>query len=162
MSMDTVIVESEEVLQDLQTPKKDLYLFVCSGNTCRSPMAATLFNHYYGDDRRAATSAGLFADASPMSQNAALALELSGITPPDHISKTVDAEMLKEAVQVIGITTAHADSLIWTYPQFASKITKLPTDIADPYGGDLAAYQACLEKIKQALSDMFGPTKTAC
>jgi hypothetical protein len=33
-------------------------------------------------------------------------------------------------------------------------------DISDPYGGDLAVYQACLEKIKEALFDMFGPAKT--
>ncbi len=160
MSMEAIIVESEKVLQDLQPLKKELYLFVCSGNTCRSPMAAALFNHFYGNDCRAAISAGLYADASPLSQNAALALEMAGITPPNHISQTVDAEMLNEAVQVIGITAAHADSLIWAYPQFASKITKMPEDIADPYGGDLSAYQACLKNIQKALLDMFGPAET--
>ena len=46
MSMEAIIVESEKVLQDLQPLKKELYLFVCSGNTCRSPMAAALFNHF--------------------------------------------------------------------------------------------------------------------
>ncbi|MCI8611022.1 MAG: low molecular weight protein arginine phosphatase [Clostridiales bacterium] len=160
MNICTIAVESEETLQNLQVPKKDLYLFVCSGNTCRSPMAAAIFNYYYGNDNRAAISAGLYADASPLSPNAAHALELAGISPPDHISQPVDTDMLNKAVQIIGITAAHADSLIWTYPQFASKITKMSMDISDPYGGDLAVYQACLEKIKEALFDMFGPAKT--
>lgn len=162
---------AEAVKAPLQTPMeapieipqgKEIYLFVCSGNTCRSPMAAALFNHYYGSSSRTADSAGLYADGAPLSQNAARALELAGITPPEnHISKTVDASMLRQATQVIGITAAHADSLLWSCPQFASKITKLPIDIPDPYGGDLEQYQACLEKIKEALSQMFGPAEPA-
>ncbi len=160
MNTRTVAFETAEVLQNLQQSKKDLYLFVCSGNTCRSPMAAALFNHYYGNDSRTAVSAGLYADASPISPNAAHALELAGITPPDHISQPVDTNILEKAVQVIGVTAAHTDSLIWTYPQFASKITKMSTDISDPYGGNLSVYQACLEKMKEALVDMFGPMKT--
>ncbi len=160
MNMRTVAIETAEAPQNLKQSKKDLYLFVCSGNTCRSPMAAALFNHYYGDDNCTAISAGLYADSSPISLNAAHALELAGITPPNHISQPVDTGMLEEAVQIIGITAAHTDSLIWAYPQFASKITKMSMDICDPFGGDLAAYQACLEKIKEALLDMFGPAKT--
>ena len=140
-----------------QIPAREFYLFVCSGNTCRSPMAAALFNHYYGTDTRIAESAGLFADGSPMSENAFLALKQAGITPPEHISRPVNETLIRQATQVIGITAAHADSLIWSCPHFASKITKLPIDIPDPFGGDLAVYQKCLETIKQALFEMFGP-----
>ena len=140
-----------------QLPEQEVYLFVCSGNTCRSPMAAALFNAYYGTDNRIAESAGLFADGSPISQNAALALEQAGITPPEHISRSVSESLIQKATQVIGITAAHADSLIWSCPHFASKITKLPIDIPDPYGGDLSVYQTCLEAIQKALFAMFGP-----
>lgn len=136
----------------------ELFLFVCSGNTCRSPMAAALFNYYYGNDNRIGVSAGLYADGSPISENAALALEQAGITPPEHhISRPVSESLIRQATQVIGITAAHADSLMWSCPHFASKITKLPIDIPDPYGGDLSVYQTCLEKIKNALFEMFGP-----
>ena len=140
-----------------QVPAHEFYLFVCSGNTCRSPMAAALFNHYYGTDTRIAASAGLFADGSPMSHNASLALEQAGITPPEHISRPVSEALIRQASQVIGITAAHADSLIWSCPPFASKITKLPIDIPDPFGGDLAVYQKCLETIRTALFEMLGP-----
>ena len=56
---------AEAVKEPLQTPMeasieipqgKEIYLFVCSGNTCRSPMAAALFNHYYGSSDRTADS----------------------------------------------------------------------------------------------------------
>ncbi len=140
-----------------QPPMQELYLFVCSGNTCRSPMAAALFNHFYGTDNRIAVSAGLYADGSPISRNAALALEQAGITPPEHISRSVSEVLIRQATQVIGITAAHADSLMWSCPHFASKITKLPVDIPDPFGGDLSVYQTCLDTIKSALLEMFGP-----
>lgn len=143
--------------QPHQAPEQEVYLFVCSGNTCRSPMAAALFNAYYGTDTRIAESAGLFADGSPISQNATLALEQAGIIPPEHISRPVSESIIQRAAQVIGITAAHADSLIWSCPHFASKITKLPIDIPDPYGGDLSVYQACLQSIQKALFEMFGP-----
>lgn len=140
---------------------REFYLFVCSGNTCRSPMAAALFNHYYGTDTRIAESAGFFADGSPMSENASLALEQAGITPPEHVSRPVSEALILQATQVIGITAAHADSLIWSCPHFASKITKLPVDIPDPFGGDLAVYQKCLKTIQSALFEMFGPPTRA-
>ena len=56
---------------------------------------------------------------------------------------------------VVGITGRHAMQLILMYPAYASRITALPRDIADPYGGDLPEYEDCLQQIGEALADMF-------
>ncbi|MBR4961512.1 MAG: low molecular weight protein arginine phosphatase [Clostridia bacterium] len=136
-------------------------LFVCTGNTCRSPMAAALYNALYAGDASRAFSAGLAADGSGISKNAVQALERAGIKAapdnnyPAHISRTVKETDLEEADLVIGITGRHAMQLMFAAPEYASKITAMPTDIGDPYGSDLQTYEACLAQIRGALADMF-------
>ena len=142
---------------DIAASKRERYLFVCTGNTCRSPMAAALFNRCYANERRFAASAGLAADGSPLSENARRALMEAGIAPPPHRSTPLTEAQMAAATRVIGLTARHADSITWAFPAFAQKITALPIDIPDPYGGDLSAYIACLAKIRQALAEMFGP-----
>ena len=68
-------------------------------------------------------------------------------------------EDLEKADLVVGITGRHATSLLFAAPGYASRITSLPMDIPDPYGGDLPVYEACLEKIGEALDAMFTADK---
>ena len=130
-------------------------LFVCSGNTCRSPMAQALFNHKYASDGRYAESCGLFATGAPVSANAEKALEEYGIKGFSHISRNVSAELMRRAELVVGLTGRHASQLIMSYPQFASKITAMPADISDPYGRTLEDYRRCLAEIDAGLADAF-------
>ena len=146
-----------------ETPEKTggRILFVCIGNTCRSPMAAALYNARYAGDGSHAFSAGLAADGSGISGNALLALSRAGIRAvpdnnyPAHVSHTVTEEDLKKADLVIGITGRHTMQLLFAAPEYASRITAMPTDIADPYGGDLQTYEVCLAQIDNALAVMF-------
>ncbi|MBQ8401418.1 MAG: low molecular weight protein arginine phosphatase [Clostridia bacterium] len=155
----------EEVLEKSvgEEPEKKRILFVCTGNTCRSPMAAALYNAKYADPASHAVSAGLAADGSGISRNAILALLDMGIRSAEendylsHVSHTVTETDMEKADLVIGMTGRHAMRLLMLYPAYASKITAMPADIADPYGGDGQAYRSCLEQIDRALAEMFLP-----
>ena len=150
--------------------------FVCTGNTCRSPMAAAVLNHktriiegctacdinkLLNTKPIRATSAGLCAFGDPIAENAARALEEAGIPSladnhyRAHVSRSIDLETMEACDRIVGLTSKHAMQLLTMYPQFASKITCFPEDIPDPFGGDLETYRACLEAIRRGIDDMF-------
>ncbi len=135
--------------------EKKKILFVCTGNTCRSPMAEVIFNFDYADRGYIAESAGLCADGSPMSENALDALfeegyRIKGVHPSRQLTKA----MLEAADLVVGISSSHAMQIIMSNPEYAVKVYAMPFDITDPYGGSLETYKACLADIKKALAIM--------
>ena len=124
-------------------------LFVCTGNTCRSPMAMALFNDKakkLGLDA-VAFSRGLYADGSEISANASAALCDVGIADCSHISRTVSKEDMVEADTVFGISRRHAENLNAMFPEFGDKIFAFPFDISDSFGGDLETYRRSLSEI---------------
>lgn len=150
--------------------------FVCTGNTCRSPMAEALLNDMtrvppvcsmcdieklLNTKKIRATSAGLYATGAPIAENAVKSLEKAGIRSlPDnnyrsHISRNLDIELMESCDRIVGMTSAHAMSLFAAFPEYASKITAMPVDIPDPFGGDEAAYDACLAAIERGIKELF-------
>ncbi len=158
-----VLQVPEKKYDGIITPK--VYLFVCSGNTCRSPMCEAVFNDKYANESRFAISAGLYGDGSPISANAIAALEEFGIKSrpgndyANHISTTLNESMIKSADYIYGVTSSHAFSMIIKFPEYASKISSLPTEISDPFGGDVEDYKKCLEDIIASFDMMFGEKK---
>ena len=111
-------------------------LFVCTGNTCRSPMAMALFNDIAKKENidASALSAGLFTeDGLPYSENSVLALSEDGIS------------------MIFGLTYSHGQGVISAFPEYADKVYRFPMNISDPFGGDIVTYKRCLSQIKDGI-----------
>ena len=157
-------MQTEEItfiMKDERTRDIRVYCFVCTGNTCRSPMAAALLNHYGAPKGIFAFSRGIYASVgSPISENAAKALENAGIESHgrnDYLSHRA-IQFTKEDFEccdgVFAISPSHAEALMMAFPEYAGKIRVLG-DISDPFGGDLARYEECLSDITEAMKNHF-------
>lgn len=140
--------------------------FVCTGNTCRSPMAAAVANAMAKQSeplqKTVAFSAGLYAnDGEPISLHAQEALEAAGVLPvPDrdyrnHRAHTLSDADVDSADLLVGMSGGHCMELLMRYPQAAQKITVMPTPISDPFGGDLAVYTQCLAEITDGVKTLL-------
>ena len=131
-------------------------IFVCTGNTCRSPMAEGLFKKILQEQNKEnilVSSAGLSVPVSaPASQNAIITMKEQGIDLQQHRAQQLTATMLAAADRIYVMTDQQQQILQTLYPQFAKKIQQLSTDaISDPFGQDIQAYRTCAEQIRQAL-----------
>ncbi len=128
--------------------KRKRLLFVCTGNTCRSPMAAALWRQMGGE----AESAGLYArEGEPASANAVWAMDELGLDLTGHTARTVTEEMLRAADAAVCMTAGHAQALCARFPSMKDKVFVMPLEIPDPFGGDAEEYRACAERMRDAL-----------
>lgn len=132
-------------------------LFVCTGNTCRSPMAEGLFKKLVSDKNIKnieSSSAGLFAmTGDEVSLNSVKACERFGVDISSHRARRITAYILDETDKFVCMTPEHAASLSLYVP--SEKIIVLGNGIPDPYGGDTETYMICANSIKTALSEQF-------
>ena len=101
------------------------------------------------------------APGAPISANAMTALKAAGVLPtPDdrfdlHTARPVDDALIRGCDRVVGISHRHAMELICSFPAFAEKISSMPRDIPDPFGGSAEDYIRCLDAIAAGLKEMF-------
>ena len=134
--------------------KKKNIIFVCTGNTCRSPMAEIILKNKLklaGVDNIKVSSAGLSAGVGEkISRNSLLALKQLGYKSYAFKSKPLTHSAIIKADLVLCMTMQHKTWLKGYDNVFAiSEITGL-NDISDPYGGDLGVYIKTSHQLEDA------------
>lgn len=135
-------------------------LFVCTGNTCRSAMAAAIMNDIAekNDLNILIDSAGIFASiGQKASEEAIKAMEEMNIDLSSHRSKPLTDELINMADVILTMTNAHKQLIAQMAPEKVFTLSEYAggeTDIIDPFGGDIEEYRITAREIYDNLVDI--------
>ncbi|HEX8875318.1 MAG TPA: Sua5/YciO/YrdC/YwlC family protein [Phycisphaerales bacterium] len=147
---------------------KRVILFVCSGNTCRSPMAEAIARDLFDKNPPSnmplvAMSAGTSAsDGDAATPEGDLALRHLGVRPLPHRSRHLTREMIQQAEVVYAMTHSHRAAILRLDPDAAGKVELLSPagkDIPDPIGSGPEVYISTAEAIRAGILHRFRARK---
>lgn len=140
-------------------------LFVCSGNTCRSPLAEAIARRLITDAARSdvtVSSAGTNAwDGSPASDGALLVGMERGLDLSSHRSRQLTQEIADDAELILAMAPSHLARIRELSPKanvfLLSGFTsgREGTPVQDPFGGDLVAYRATFDELESELANLL-------
>ncbi|HEX4147454.1 MAG TPA: Sua5/YciO/YrdC/YwlC family protein [Pirellulales bacterium] len=158
-------VVSEQTIKRLASV---IILFICTGNTCRSPMAEGMFRHRVAE--RLGCKPEELEDRGVIIMSAGIAAMMGGRPSPDavtvmadlgvdlsaHESQPLTAQLVRHADLLLTMTRSHRQAILAEWPD-ASERTRLlchdGTDVADPVGGPTDLYRRCAGQIGEQLDD---------
>ena len=132
------------------------FLFICTGNTCRSPMAEGIFNKTASEKgwRASAKSAGLFVTEGKVSTNSLEACRENGIDISSHTPTPITAELINEADVILTMTASHKAAFggmdkVFTVSEYFGG----SGDVTDPYGGNIEIYRQTFGQLEKLIGN---------
>jgi protein-tyrosine-phosphatase len=133
-------------------------LFVCSGNTCRSPLAEAIARHLAAErglDLQVSSAGTGATEGSSASDGSLLVAMERGIDLSEHRSRALDRRIVEEADVVLAMGPSHVERIralgggakTFLLTDYASRGATL-RPIADPFGGDLAVYRETADELE--------------
>ena len=128
--------------------------FICTGNTCRSPMAEAILRSK-ANDTFEVRSAGVYAqNGTPIAINAKTLIEEENM-PYTPVSRAVSKQDIEWADLILTMTNAHKYALLDSFPEAEEKAFTLKgfvdpasrEDVHDPFGGDIATYRHTFQEL---------------
>ncbi len=138
-------------------------IFVCTGNTCRSPMAETVAKKIFKNIDVDISSRGLSC-AFPLkaSFNAICAAKKYNLDLSKHISHQLTQQDIKDTDLILTMTKEHTSIIKNAFPEYKDKVYTLyeyaensDKDIKDPYGCDLDEYIKCIDEISVLINKIY-------
>ncbi len=138
-------------------------LFVCTGNTCRSPMAQVLLEDLLRKENitkvTEVNSAGVNAmPYQPASINSVETMAEIGVDLNSHASEMLTMDLVDDYDLLLTMTENHKDSIVSTLPILSEKVFTLKEyvglkgDVCDPYDGDIEDYRNCRDDILESVN----------
>lgn len=141
-------------------------LFVCTGNTCRSPMAAAIARRELerrGWGHVAVRSAGTAAiNGARPSPETVTVLEEQGIENPDHRSELLTAEQVRWADLILAMSLSHVHAIndlggsgkVALITDFLDE-DEVRNGVEDPFGGGIDAYRRTYAQLERAIQGLM-------
>lgn len=142
-------------------------LFVCTGNTCRSPMAEAILKSYHIEGLQV-KSAGVFASSGQAASKHVITILNNNNISHQHSSSPLQKDDIHWATYIFTMTEGHKQLITASYPDAIEKTFTLKEyvdhgannrDISDPFGGDEAIYEQTYQEISALIKKLVESLK---
>jgi tRNA threonylcarbamoyl adenosine modification protein (Sua5/YciO/YrdC/YwlC family) len=163
-----------EILRQGVVPERTLHrlssmmiLFVCTGNTCRSPMAEAICrdlaakkigceNGALEDHGVLVMSAGIAAMmGGRASHESVYVMQQCGLDLTNHETQPLTEPLVRHADVIFAMTHSHREAILAQWPSAAPRVKLLSrdgSDIFDPIGGPLERYESCAHQLREEIT----------